>query len=90
MASITPGAAEANVFEDLSGNPISQSTNPYDALIIDCQNDPVSHLPLILLLSPLPDHPLEANPIPLRNAPNRTQPPAKSQTPLPQLLRLQP
>lgn len=45
MASTTPGAAEANVFEDLSGNPISQSPNPYDSLIQSCQNDPVSHLP---------------------------------------------
>jgi len=47
MASITPGAAEPNVFEDLSGNPISHTTNPYDSLIESCQNDPVSHLHLI-------------------------------------------
>jgi len=55
MASLTPSAAEANVFEDLSGNPISHTTNPYDSLIESCQNDPVGHPPH---LSPrLPNHP---------------------------------
>ena len=42
---MTPKASRqqgANIFEDLSGNPTSHSSNPYDSLIEGCQNEPVS------------------------------------------------
>lgn len=42
MASTFAQKEEANVFEDLSGNPLSQSSNPYDSLIEGCNNDIVS------------------------------------------------
>jgi hypothetical protein len=45
MVSSMPALADSrNKFEDLSGVDIAAYTNPYDALIEACQNDPVHGL----------------------------------------------
>lgn len=46
MSGQTSAVNAANTFEDLTGISTSSFTNPYDALIAACEDDPVSLSPL--------------------------------------------